>query len=1187
MSRQDLSKIIENFSIDGFKSFFRNKVREFIPSSENLYNETDKFIAGQKLGTIDFRDDKVVVFAYKSVTELTEKKSKRAQYELSKKILKTDRSDAGIFIFYDEIGNFRFSLIYINYLGTKRDWSLYKRFTYYVNKEKSNKTFLKQIGVKEFTSLDDIKAAFSLKEVTDEFYKEFYPIFQKVSLSVIGDDIDSKVKEDFALLFVIRTIFIGFIQKRKWIGDDEEFLEYFLKEYDTCGTCNELYMKWIKPLFFESLNSAPGTKTAYRNNNFSEELEYKLQMAPYLNGGLFSDDKEIDRKGYYIPDEQIKEFFDFLFQYNFTIEENTLYDEELELNPEFLGIIFERLVNKADGAVYTPRTEVDLMCRLSLVKWIFKNTKSKIQKRDLYELFFHETEEGEENQRHGSFSEVQYKEIITLLENVTVCDPAVGSGAFLVGMMQVIEEIEERIYKKELNKEVSCAFERKKRIISQSLYGVEVKEWAVWIAQLRLWISLFIDAPPGMRDSLEPILPSLDFKIRQGDSLIQMIGSKQFPISGHADISSSIKRKVTMLKNDKVNFFFNKSSLGKDGIKKKELKIFKDILDDEISIHEQAIYQMKDDSKVKEVSLFGDETPKTEQLKLNLFEKDIEKHQKEIKELQSQKDSLSKNKPLIWSIEFSEIFVENGGFDVIIGNPPYVRQEDIADPMGKIEDKKQYKILLADMVRMDFPEHFIKQKKINAQSDLYTYFYIRSLKLLNQTGIHTFICSNSWLDVGYGVWLQEFLLVNAPIDFIIDNHAKRSFDAADVNTIISIINAPVKRKKIDDNHQVKFIAFKRPFEETIFSEYLLNIENAKQIEKNKQYRVYPISLEELKEAGSEFETEEDEKLKTAVGKYVGDKWGGKFLRAPDIFFTILKRGKEKLVKLNTVAVVIPGCYSGINDFFYLDEGTIHSFKIEKEYLQPLIRNSRSITSLRFETKQQYYVLAIDKVPINKLQKNVVNYIKWGETQKTKKKQKTKAGIPWNKVESVKNRKFWYSIPEKNLLTTKLFMQYVANDRFYCPFTDYNMASDRCFHRIFIKDYKNIYNLSIILNSTLTIFYVMLLGRSGLGQGALKFEAKDAVGLFILDPNLLSKVKTNSTSLNNIGSRKPVSVFEECGIDPELEITIEEQEPKPLPDRKELDDIVFDALELTEDERKEVYRAVCRLVWNRISKAKSV
>ncbi|MBI2252243.1 MAG: Eco57I restriction-modification methylase domain-containing protein, partial [Armatimonadetes bacterium] len=308
----------------------------------------------------------------------------------------------------------------------------------------------------------------------------------------------------------------------------------------------------------------------------------------------------------------------------------------------------------------------------------------------------------------------------------------------------------------------------------------------------------------------------------------------------------------------------------------------------EIEEKQKELNKLRGFKKIEQGLFFEDDSLKPKQKEFDLNKEVIESLENEINELQEQKQNIREDKPLIWNIEFSEIFVEKGGFDIVIGNPPYVRQESIADPTGKIKDKKEYKELLSEMARLDFPDDFPPKSKINAKSDLYTYFYIRALRLLNQKGIHTFICSNSWLDVGYGVWLQKFLLERAPLELIIDNHAKRSFEAADVNTIISVIHAP--QKNISKKHQVKFAAFKKPFEEAVFTEYMLQIEEAEQIISNDIFRVYPITIKELKEAGTEYESEAQEKME--IGKYAGDKWGGKYLRAPDIFFTILERGNR-------------------------------------------------------------------------------------------------------------------------------------------------------------------------------------------------------------------------------------------------------------------------------------------------------
>ncbi|MBN1226212.1 MAG: Eco57I restriction-modification methylase domain-containing protein, partial [Deltaproteobacteria bacterium] len=961
-SSERLQNIIDEFDLDKWTAFFRAKSPHFAPDSEILSGYADDlFEEFKQIGYIDYKKDvnRIIIVTAKINKELSERSCRQKQYDKAKKILKEQGAyDAGIFIFYDDYGNFRFSLVHEYHLGTKRTFSYFKRFTYYVCKGFTNKTFLKQVGEASFDNLAAIKEAFSLAAVTNEFYKEFFPKYEEVMHSIkvrSGSKPGDDVLRNFALLFAIRIIFIGFIQKRKWIGEDDKFLQNLWKEYKVkYYKKDEFYSRWLKPLLFEALVNPPGRKVSYRNNEFSKATDLALQMAPYLNGGLFIEKRGYDDKGLYIPDTAIEDFMEFLFSYNFTIEENSVDDEDLQLNPEFLGIIFERLVNKKDGAVYTPRIEVDLMCRLSLVKWIDKNNRTKIPYRDVYELFFREggSEATKDEQRHGSFSNDQYKDVINLLENITICDPAVGSGAFPVGMLHVIDEIEQHIRNKLRDPEFELTdFERKKRIISNSLYGVEVKEWAVWICQLRLWITLFIDAPDEMKLSQEAILPSLDFKIRCGDSLIQRIGNKLFPIQSHAQISSSLKGKITKLRNLKTDYFHNRlNRLPRDivaeRIKHEETGLFREIIREEIKAKRERIDRLAGRKTDEQLTWLEKASKAPVQNDLNLNAMMMEGIREEIRELEEERDAVKKDEqPLVWNIEFAEIFADKGGFDVVIGNPPYVRQEDISDPNGKIKDKKDYKGLLQEMVTIDFPEYFLNRKrnkliqKIDAKSDLYTYFYIRSLRLLNGKGLLTFICSNSWLDVGYGIWLQKFLLTNAPVNFIIDNHSKRSFESADVNTIISVINAP--SGNVNKDHLVKFIAFKKPFDDVIFTENMLAIEEAKTVATQDALRIYPITNAHLIEAGTEYE--EGESRAVGVGTYVGDKWGGKYLRAPNFFINMLSEHINKFVKLKKIADVIPGCYSGINDFFYISSARASELLLEKEYLTPLIRSSGSIS----------------------------------------------------------------------------------------------------------------------------------------------------------------------------------------------------------------------------------------------------
>jgi len=542
----------------------------------------------------------------------------------------------------------------------------------------------------DFTTLNIVKEAFAIAPVTDLFYKEFFVEYDKlVQAAKIINKIDEEKARDFVLLFAIRTIFLGFIQKRRWLDNNEKFIQSFFQSYQKTKFTDKFYEDWLTILFFEALN-----KKFTPRKHLPKEINDALILAPHLNGGLFKEKKDYDDNGWIIPDKEIESFFEFLFSHSFTIEESSLDDAELQLNPEFLGIIFERLVNKADGAVYTPRTEVDLMCRLSLVKWLMKNLSLPITPVNLYELFFREGV-AEEDQKDGSFSPREAKEILAKLESLVICDPAVGSGAFVVGMMQVLDEIEQSL-RERFNLPAHNVFERKKQIISQSLYGVEVKEWAVWICQLRLWLSLFVDAPENMRRSPTPILPSLDFKIRQGDSLVQRIGNKTFPVAGHATISKSIKDKVTKLKNLKAEYFYNKAAVDDWEIKQRELAVFEEILQAEIAEKQQAIFVLKNQKRSETASLTGIEEAKPKQSSMNFDKEKINELENQIAELMDQKRNIRKDKPLIWNIEFAEIFVEKEGFDIIIGNPPYVKQEEIADPLGRIKDKKDYKSYLQE-----------------------------------------------------------------------------------------------------------------------------------------------------------------------------------------------------------------------------------------------------------------------------------------------------------------------------------------------------------------------------------------------------------------------------------------------------------------------------------------------------------
>jgi len=857
----------------------------------------DDFPSAYTLGTLEFDDGTVCgLFLLQVGRSLTERSSRKKQFDKATGIIKQENTQAGIFIFHDEFHSFRLSLVYPVYKGTKRAFSNYRRHSFYVSGELPNKTYIQQLSKHKLNSMGDLKDIFSVEKVSALFYEEFEQEYARLKTGIkhlFGQDVSDGLKGNFALLFVIRIIFLGFVQKKGWLGGNANFIRDYLNSYDPAIHKQGIYQDLLTPLFFSALNSAPSQKNKYGFPRIPEPFKTHLVTAPYLNGGLFRSHEDYDTEALFITDKAIIDFVAFLFSFNFTLEENTLYDEELELNPEFLGIIFEKLINKEHGAIYTPRLEVDFMCRLSLVKYLQQNCLESISLENLYKLFFPEYgNDGE--QTPGDFTDAEAMDLLDKLETVTVCDPAIGSGAFAVGMLNVIDETECSIYRHFLpDKPVSSPYERKKRIIFQSLYGVEVKQWAVWITQLRLWITLLIEADDNLKRSEEPLLPSFDFKVRQGDSLIQMLGSTLFPVSGEGMIAADTQRKISDLVKLKTDYFNNKSPLQQHEIELKHKALYTDILDKKKKELVRKLYKLKNVA--------------TPEVQGSIFETDIQaeidfasrqqKRQIEELELQIRKvdDEISqisiKNLPFVWRIDFPEIFIEKGGFDIVIGNPPYVAQEEIEDPLGTIKDNKRYKELLRQMANQDFPQD-IPIGVINGKSDLYTFFYIRGLRLLNDKGILTFICSNSWLDVEFGAWLQKFLLENCQIHFIIDNLAKRVFREAGINTIISIIGARQSLVRSDD--LIRFAAFKLPFENSLYTENFLTIEESTSRKDFDDLRINPVTREKLSQEGWENSKEH---------KYSGSMWGSFYLRAPNIIIDILNRCKTKLCNLSKLATI--------------------------------------------------------------------------------------------------------------------------------------------------------------------------------------------------------------------------------------------------------------------------------------------
>lgn len=457
-----------------------------------------------------------------------------------------------------------------------------------------------------------------------------------------------------------------------------------------------------------------------------------------------------------------------------------------------------------------------------------------------------------------------------------------------------------------------------------------------------------------------------------------------------------------------------------------------------------------------------------------------------------------------WRIDFADVML-NGGFDVVVANPPYVRHEDIGPTKTLLV--KQY------------------SDAVTARSDLYCHFYVRGLQLLREGGTHVFVCSNSWLDVGYGARLQEYLLNNAHVQAIYESAVERQFATADINTIISIIN---KTGTADDN-LTRFVSLRADFETA-----LNDGDHRREITKTKA---------ELQAGGT---APPDNRNRC---KFVGDKWGGKYLRAPDIYHTILNNYGDKLVRLGDVATVISGVKTGANRFFYLTQERIAEFDIEPEYCHLVMtspQESRSIAVIPAKLPKRIFMCHADKDALAGT--GALAYIQWGESQ------------DYHTGTSVKSRRRWYDLGERD--ASQLALNYVIGTTARTYYFQHGCLVPNVFHTAQCKSNQPL-QLCAALNSTLAQLVINLSGRVNLGGGALKLELYEFGSLQIVNPQLLSEPDTGQLT------------------------SVDWDVLTPSPVRRSIDDGVFDALGMTAGEQEAVYAGVTELVENRLRRARSV
>ncbi|MDE0326139.1 MAG: Eco57I restriction-modification methylase domain-containing protein [Candidatus Poribacteria bacterium] len=525
------------------------------------------------------------------------------------------------------------------------------------------------------------QSAFDVEAVTDKFFADYQSVFAQVENAVEGiPEADTEARRLYTQRLFNRLMFLRFIEKKGWLtyNGDRDYLRALFDateaKPDESFLNDRLY--WA---FFHGLGNASD-----QPEESSAAVERRGEV-PFLNGGLFEMQEYDKRNAVHIPNDAFAEILKLFERYNFTVTESTPLDIEVAVDPEMLGKVFEELVTGRHdtGSYYTPRPVVSFMCRESLKICLQNKTDETPETLKAF------VDDGDAEAIRDP------EKVLRVLQTLRICDPACGSGAYLLGMMGELLRLRDALFKSS-QVDPKTTYQRKLDIIQQNLYGVDKDEFAVNIAMLRLWLSLAVDYEEGVPEPL----PNLDYKVAIGDSL-----------TGPAPK-----------------------------------------LSDEQIRHEDHLIQQIQEHKAEYL--------------VTHTEAEKQRLRGEIAELKGQLQEWQTNADVfIWQVEFPEVFQE-GGFDVVIGNPPYVRQELI----------RAIKPILKRLFREVY----------TSTADLYVYFYKRGTELLRAAGALTYISSNKFMRAGYGEKLRVFFTDEMCLKKLVDFGSVQVFKAG-VDTCIVLV----------------------------------------------------------------------------------------------------------------------------------------------------------------------------------------------------------------------------------------------------------------------------------------------------------------------------------------------------------------------------------------------------------------
>jgi len=746
MNRQELKQILSSkFEFEKWKELLRLMFPKVDFLTKAIPVDTGLAKSGGQVGTIRLDDGRSLgLFLFEVADNIIIARNRKGLRDIAIRYVDQDIIHGALVLYYsDNQPDYRLTFVskqtVINEVGViETKTTAPKRYTFLLGENEpcttaTNRLFeLVDKKQKGSLFLTDVEEAFSVERLNKDFFNGYKDRYKKF-LAYLDDD--TKDNRDYVKKLLGRLVFLQFLQKKGWMGvpatngrwenGDRNYLYNLVKHHN--GN-DHLLSDVLETLFFETLNEP-------RTDDIADPILGDNIKIPYLNGGLFDRD-EIDKKDVDFPYAYFLELMEFFGMYNFTIDENDPDDAEIGVDPEMLGHIFENLLedNKDKGAFYTPKEIVQYMSQESIAQYLKTHTEESLHPAIDELIKKRKVPEALQDKNAAS-------KVYQLLDDVKVCDPAIGSGAFPMGILNVLYHSRLLLYGfTNPTKEFSPS-SVKRDIIQNNIYGVDIEKGAIDIARLRFWLSIVVDSENP------EALPNFDYKFMQGNSLLESfeginlsrIASR--PVGRPSTTAQLVLGIDTHANQRNLHRQTNEYFKATDHKEKNNLR-----------------KQINDEVKLLIINSLGTNS------RTNAILDSI--------------DISANSKFFLWHTWYKDVF-EKGGFDVIIANPPYLKEGRISKTVFE-----QYK---------DSPYYMGKM-------DLWYMFACISLDLLNENGVLCYIATNNWGTNHGAQKMRNKVMKEARICSLIDFGDLMVFESASIQTMVMLF----KKDKLTDNYQFDY-----------------------------------------------------------------------------------------------------------------------------------------------------------------------------------------------------------------------------------------------------------------------------------------------------------------------------------------------------------------------------------------------